>query len=104
MALFSNGTPFLGYFDVWLVGRPRPFSLESGHRICRLGYALRDELVGRVPQPWDVARRLPQLVPVDAAAQLDTGVLLDGAQPAEQQAQRRGKELRVDLVACKRSS
>ena len=61
-------------------------------------YGLRDELVGRVPQPWDVTRRLPELVPVDAAAQLDTGALLDGAQPAEQQAQRRGKEQRVDLV------
>ena len=45
-----------------------------------------------------MTRRLPELVPVDAAAQLDTGVLLDSAQPAEQQAQRRGKEQRVDLV------
>ncbi len=45
-----------------------------------------------------MTRRLPELVPVDAAAQLDTGALLDGAQPAEQQAQRRGKEQRVDLV------
>ena len=82
-------------FVVWLISRPICL-LNLGLRF--VVYGLRDELVGRVPQPWDVTRRLPELVPVDAAAQLDTGALLDGAQPAEQQAQPRGKEQRVDLV------